>query len=66
MASVRQLTSALESFEGALLVAGHDLPFLESVGVTRWIVLDDTLRETDADGVRELFANPDSAPAGTA
>ncbi|MFD3799323.1 ABC-F family ATP-binding cassette domain-containing protein [Streptomyces californicus] len=66
VASVRQLTSALESFEGALLVAGHDLPFLEAVGVTRWIVLDDTLRESDADGVRELFANPDSAPAGTA
>ncbi|MYT74491.1 MULTISPECIES: ABC-F family ATP-binding cassette domain-containing protein [unclassified Streptomyces] len=39
MASVRQLTSALESYEGALIVASHDLPFLESIGVTRWLEL---------------------------
>ncbi|MBO1329642.1 ABC-F family ATP-binding cassette domain-containing protein [Streptomyces sp. VRA16 Mangrove soil] len=39
MASVRQLTSALESYEGALIVASHDMPFLESIGVTRWIEL---------------------------
>ncbi|WP_338702424.1 ABC-F family ATP-binding cassette domain-containing protein [Streptomyces sp. Q6] len=37
MASVAQLTSALESYEGALIVAGHDMPFLESIGVTRWL-----------------------------
>ncbi|MFF8673415.1 ABC-F family ATP-binding cassette domain-containing protein [Streptomyces sp. NPDC015242] len=41
MASVRQLTSALESYEGALIVASHDLPFLESVGITRWLLLED-------------------------
>ncbi|MEU5097450.1 ABC-F family ATP-binding cassette domain-containing protein [Streptomyces sp. NPDC020996] len=46
LASVRQLTSALESYEGALIVASHDLPFLESIGVTRWLLLDGELRET--------------------
>nr|WP_145489980.1 MULTISPECIES: ABC-F family ATP-binding cassette domain-containing protein [Streptomyces] len=41
LASVRQLTSALDSYEGALLVAGHDLPFLESIGITRWLLMAD-------------------------
>ncbi|MGW3264100.1 ABC-F family ATP-binding cassette domain-containing protein [Streptomyces sp. NPDC001056] len=41
LASVRQLTSALESYEGALLVASHDLPFLESIGITRWLLMAD-------------------------
>ncbi|MFF7891534.1 ABC-F family ATP-binding cassette domain-containing protein [Streptomyces sp. NPDC007907] len=41
MASVRQLTTALESYEGALVVASHDLPFLESVGITRWLLLEE-------------------------
>ncbi|KUM78090.1 ABC-F family ATP-binding cassette domain-containing protein [Streptomyces curacoi] len=41
MASVRQLTSALESYEGALIVASHDLPFLESIGITRRLLLED-------------------------
>ncbi|WP_037761987.1 ABC-F family ATP-binding cassette domain-containing protein [Streptomyces sp. 142MFCol3.1] len=40
MASVRQLTTALESYEGALIVASHDMPFLESVGITRWLLLE--------------------------
>ncbi|MFF8731373.1 ABC-F family ATP-binding cassette domain-containing protein [Streptomyces sp. NPDC015171] len=40
MASVRQLTSALESYEGALIVASHDLPFLESIGITRWLLME--------------------------
>ncbi|MFE7273497.1 ABC-F family ATP-binding cassette domain-containing protein [Streptomyces sp. NPDC057623] len=40
MASVRQLTTALESYEGALLVASHDLPFLESIGITRWLMVE--------------------------
>ncbi|MGV9943624.1 ABC-F family ATP-binding cassette domain-containing protein [Streptomyces sp. NPDC003401] len=51
MASVRQLTTALESYEGALIVASHDLPFLESIGITRWLLLDGELRESSA---REL------------
>ncbi|MGK5691752.1 ABC-F family ATP-binding cassette domain-containing protein [Streptomyces sp. URMC 128] len=41
MASVRQLTTALESYEGALIVASHDLPFLESIGITRWLLMED-------------------------
>ncbi|MEU2561111.1 ABC-F family ATP-binding cassette domain-containing protein [Streptomyces longispororuber] len=45
MASVRQLTTALESYEGTLVVASHDLPFLESLGITRWLLLDGELRE---------------------
>ncbi|MFI6208216.1 ABC-F family ATP-binding cassette domain-containing protein [Streptomyces sp. NPDC051041] len=45
MASVRQLVTALESYEGALIVASHDLPFLESIGITRWLLLDGELRE---------------------
>ncbi|QNP69100.1 ABC-F family ATP-binding cassette domain-containing protein [Streptomyces roseirectus] len=45
LASVRQLTTALESYEGALVVASHDLPFLRSIGVTRWLELDGGLRE---------------------
>ncbi|MGM9440317.1 ABC-F family ATP-binding cassette domain-containing protein [Streptomyces murinus] len=46
LASVRQLISALDSYEGALLVASHDLPFLESIGITRWLLMaDGELRE---------------------
>ncbi|WP_369194881.1 ABC-F family ATP-binding cassette domain-containing protein [Streptomyces djakartensis] len=52
MASVRQLTSALESYEGALLVASHDLPFLESAGITRWLVMEEgELREITPEAV---------------
>ncbi|WP_330308966.1 MULTISPECIES: ABC-F family ATP-binding cassette domain-containing protein [unclassified Streptomyces] len=40
MASVRQLTTALDSYEGALIVASHDVPFLESIGITRWLLLE--------------------------
>ncbi|MFE2296506.1 ABC-F family ATP-binding cassette domain-containing protein [Streptomyces sp. NPDC059452] len=55
VASVRQLTSALSSYEGALLVASHDLAFLDSIGITRWILLSDGLHETSAEEVRELL-----------
>ncbi|HSA52074.1 MAG TPA: ABC-F family ATP-binding cassette domain-containing protein [Yinghuangia sp.] len=41
MASVRQLTSALESYQGALIVASHDVPFLRDLDVTRWLRLDE-------------------------
>ncbi|WP_089107277.1 ABC-F family ATP-binding cassette domain-containing protein [Streptomyces hyaluromycini] len=41
MASVRQLTTALEAYAGALIVASHDLPFLESIGITRWLLMAD-------------------------
>ena len=40
MASVRQLSQALEGYRGAILVASHDVPFLRSVGITRWLRLD--------------------------
>jgi ATPase subunit of ABC transporter with duplicated ATPase domains len=40
MASVRRLTTALESYEGALIVASHDMPFLESIGITRRLLLE--------------------------
>ncbi|WP_156722097.1 ABC-F family ATP-binding cassette domain-containing protein [Streptomyces apocyni] len=56
MASVKQLTSALESYEGALIVASHDLPFLESIGITRWLLLDGELRDTTAEEVRTAMA----------
>ncbi|MFI6938287.1 ABC-F family ATP-binding cassette domain-containing protein [Streptomyces sp. NPDC050418] len=55
MASVRQLTDALDAYEGALIVAGHDLPFLESIGITRWLMLDGELRDTSLEEVRELM-----------
>ncbi|SDH63602.1 ATPase components of ABC transporters with duplicated ATPase domains [Sinosporangium album] len=35
LASVAQLTQALNAYRGALIVVSHDLPFLESVGITR-------------------------------
>ena len=40
MASVRQLSKALEGYRGAILVASHDVPFLRSAGITRWLRLD--------------------------
>jgi len=43
MASVRQLSQALDGYRGALLVASHDVGFLRSAGITRWLRLD---RET--------------------
>ena len=51
MASVRQLTTALESYEGALIVASHDVPFLESIGITRWLLLDGELQETTPEAI---------------
>ncbi|MBW8699375.1 putative ABC transporter ATP-binding protein YheS [Streptomyces sp. MBT84] len=58
MASVRQLTTALESYEGALIVAGHDIPFLESIGITRMVLLDGELKETSP----EALGDPDRRP----
>ena len=40
LASVRQFTAALASYRGALIVASHDLPFLHSLQITRWLRLD--------------------------
>ncbi|MGF1339591.1 ABC-F family ATP-binding cassette domain-containing protein [Streptomyces flavovirens] len=58
LAGVRQLTSALEAYEGALVIAGHDLAFLESVGITRWLYVGEALTETTAEEVRQLLEAP--------
>ncbi|MFC8124348.1 ABC-F family ATP-binding cassette domain-containing protein [Streptomyces sp. NPDC057302] len=51
IASVKQLATALESYEGALIVASHDLPFLESIGITRRLLLDGELKEITTEHV---------------
>ncbi|WP_338933211.1 ABC-F family ATP-binding cassette domain-containing protein [Streptomyces netropsis] len=56
LASVRQLTTALASYEGALIVASHDIRFLQSIAVTRWLRLDGELRDTTAEEVRAEMA----------
>ncbi|HEY3686908.1 MAG TPA: ABC-F family ATP-binding cassette domain-containing protein [Streptosporangiaceae bacterium] len=50
LASVRQLTQALAAYEGALLVASHDVPFLEDLGITRWLRLDRTTGLAEVEG----------------
>ncbi|MYT35797.1 ATP-binding cassette domain-containing protein [Streptomyces sp. SID8356] len=52
LASVRRLTEALAAYEGAVIVASHDVPFLESIGITRWLSLDGELRDTSPEEVR--------------
>ncbi|WP_433869234.1 ABC-F family ATP-binding cassette domain-containing protein [Saccharopolyspora sp. CA-218241] len=47
MASVRQLAQSLESYSGALIVASHDVPFLRTIGVTRWVRLGSELEDID-------------------
>jgi ATPase subunit of ABC transporter with duplicated ATPase domains len=47
MASVRQLSQALSCYRGALIVASHDVPFLRSIGITRWLRLDRQGRASD-------------------
>ena len=47
LASTRQLAQALAVYRGALVVASHDLPFLRTIGVTRWLRLDGRLRGID-------------------
>jgi ATPase subunit of ABC transporter with duplicated ATPase domains len=48
MASVRQLSGALRSYQGAMIVASHDVPFLRDLGITRWLRLDGELTDIDA------------------
>lgn len=40
LSSVRQLSQALAAYRGALVVASHDVPFLETLGITRWLRQD--------------------------
>jgi ATPase subunit of ABC transporter with duplicated ATPase domains len=47
MASVRQLSGALRSYQGALIVASHDRPFLRDIGITRWLLLDGDVTDID-------------------
>ena len=51
MASVAQLSQALSCYEGALVAASHDVPFLRSVGITRWLRLERDGRLADIDPV---------------
>jgi ATPase subunit of ABC transporter with duplicated ATPase domains len=44
MASARQLAQALACYRGALIVVSHDVPFLRSIGITRWLWLARTGR----------------------
>ncbi|PRZ41167.1 ATPase subunit of ABC transporter with duplicated ATPase domains [Antricoccus suffuscus] len=50
MASARQLTGALNSYQGALLVVSHDVSFLRGLEIDRWLWLDrdEGLAEIDA------------------
>jgi ATPase subunit of ABC transporter with duplicated ATPase domains len=47
LASTRQLAQALAAYRGALVVAGHDLPFLRTIGITRWLRLEGRLIQID-------------------
>ncbi|MFD2470053.1 ABC-F family ATP-binding cassette domain-containing protein [Amycolatopsis silviterrae] len=53
LASVRQLSQALASYAGALIVVSHDLSFLRSIGATRWVRLGSTV-----DTVEEVSESP--------
>jgi ATPase subunit of ABC transporter with duplicated ATPase domains len=47
MASTSQLAQALAAYRGALVVASHDLPFLRTIGITRWLRLEGRLIRID-------------------
>jgi ATPase subunit of ABC transporter with duplicated ATPase domains len=47
MASAGQLSQALACYRGALVVVSHDVPFLLSLGITRWLRLDRSGRVAD-------------------
>jgi ATPase subunit of ABC transporter with duplicated ATPase domains len=49
MASARQLSEALSCYQGALVVVSHDMPFLRSIGITRWLRLERSGRLADID-----------------
>jgi hypothetical protein len=38
-----------------------DLPFLESAGITRWLLLAEELQETTAEEVRGLLGAPEAS-----
>ncbi|MFD0267599.1 ABC-F family ATP-binding cassette domain-containing protein [Streptomyces sp. NPDC127106] len=47
LASVQQLTQALQSYQGALVVVSHDLAFLRDLQITRWIRVDGGTADID-------------------
>ncbi|WP_396454823.1 ABC-F family ATP-binding cassette domain-containing protein [Actinomadura sp.] len=47
MAGAAQLAQALAAYEGALIVVSHDLPFLRTLGLTRWLRQDRTAGLTE-------------------
>ncbi|GAA4241139.1 ATP-binding cassette domain-containing protein [Actinomadura meridiana] len=49
MASAAQLAQALTAYQGALIVVSHDVPFLRTLGIIRWLHLtrESGLTETD-------------------
>jgi ATPase subunit of ABC transporter with duplicated ATPase domains len=49
LASVRQLSQALSCYRGVLVVVSHDVPFLHSIGVTRWLAVDRAGRLADTE-----------------
>ena len=49
MASAGQLSDALSCYRGALIVISHDVPFLRSIGISRWLRLDRSGRLADTD-----------------
>jgi ATPase subunit of ABC transporter with duplicated ATPase domains len=49
MASVAQLAQALSCYQGAMVAASHDVPFLRSIGITRWLRLSRDGRLADID-----------------
>jgi ATPase subunit of ABC transporter with duplicated ATPase domains len=53
MASAGQLSQALSCYRGALVVVSHDVPFLRSIGVTRWLRLDRSGRLADIEPLEE-------------
>lgn len=52
--SSAHLAAALRAFQGALIVAGHDMAFLHEINPTRWLLLSDTLTEITAEDAAAL------------
>ena len=51
LSALAALTQALAGYEGALVIASHDVPFLNDLGVTRWL-------ELTAEGLRDCGVTP--------
>ena len=60
IASRQHLIDALRTFEGALIVASHDRPFLDAIGPTRTIDLSPTPPRPPAESAEEATARGDS------